>query len=92
MKKDCHRGWWTRQRGSLFHREKPALADPDTGPGATSMQTFGYGSNLHVCKYVSQYLTYISSLEGAKVYSQTGWGGARPDLAPALDPPLWTNA
>jgi len=24
--------------------------------------------------YVSQYLTFISSLEGAKVYSPTGWG------------------
>ena len=46
--------------------------------------------------YVSQYLTFISSLEGANVYSQTGWG-PWPDLpsgsATGVSPSrhLWTT-
>jgi len=48
--------------------------NPDSRVGDTSMLIFGWG----VIYYVSQYLTFISSLEAAKVYSQTGWAGFSP--------------
>src|SRR6218665_1049531 len=47
------------------------------------IQTFSQRGPI---KYVSKYLAFISSLEGARVYSQTGWRGL--DRIFPQDPPL----
>ena len=66
-----------------------AVADPDIRlrePHDVAIQTFGWGRKFNV----SQYLTFISSLEKTKVYIYTEWG-PWPDLHP-LDPPLILGA
>src|SRR6218665_905915 len=61
------------------------LADPDIRLGAMDPD-IRQGGQFNVLRS-SVYLTFISSLEGAKIYSQTGWEHGR--MCP-LDPPLLT--
>jgi len=61
-----------RRQETKAHQHSVAGPDIWIGVGHIMwwIQTFGWGRQFNV----SQYLTFISSFEGAKVNSQTKWG------------------